>query len=63
MTVLQGALKLAYGPVLDSLKTMSFGVGSYALVPANSAHTMGASEPTVIIGTAVGPWATHRHSH
>jgi len=63
VAVLQGALKLAYGSVLDSLHTTSYGVGSFALVPANRQHTMGADEPTVIIGTAVGPWATHQHGH
>jgi quercetin dioxygenase-like cupin family protein len=63
VAVLQGVLKLAYGSTLDSVHTTSFGVGSFALVPANRQHTMGADEPTVIIGTAVGPWATHRHEH
>lgn len=63
VAVLQGVLKLAYGPTLDSLHTTSFGVGSFALVPANRPHTMGANEPTVIIGTAVGPWKTQQHQH
>jgi hypothetical protein len=38
-----------------------YGVGSYVLVPKNVQHTMGATVDTIIIGTAVGPWATHRH--
>lgn len=63
VAVLQGTLKLSYGPSLDSLHTTSFGVGSFALVPANRQHTMGADEPTVIIGTAVGPWKTQQHHH
>jgi hypothetical protein len=38
-----------------------YGVGAYVLVPKNVEHTMGAKVDTIIVGTAVGPWATHRH--
>jgi quercetin dioxygenase-like cupin family protein len=62
VALVQGALRLAYGPALDSTAAARYPVGSYVLVPANTAHTMGADEATIIIGTAVGPWVTHHHT-
>lgn len=62
VVVVQGALRLSYGPVLDSTSAKAYPVGSYVLVPANSRHTMGADVPTVIIGTAIGPWHTDHNA-
>ena len=58
---MQGELKVAYGPVLDKTHAKGYGVGSFILVPKDVQHTMGATVDTIIIGTASGPWATHRH--
>lgn len=57
--VVSGNLRLAYGDSFDRSATRSFGPGSYVLVPAGAVHYDGADEDTLIIGTAVGPWATH----
>jgi quercetin dioxygenase-like cupin family protein len=61
VAVVKGELKVAFGPALDKANARGYGVGSYVLVPKNVQHTMGATVDTIIIGTAVGPWATHRH--
>ncbi|HET7105854.1 MAG TPA: cupin domain-containing protein [Candidatus Acidoferrum sp.] len=61
VVVVQGALKVSFGETLDLEHMKSYPAGTYLLVPANVKHTMAADEDTVIIGTAVGPWATHRH--
>jgi quercetin dioxygenase-like cupin family protein len=61
VAVVQGALKVTFGETLDLDHMTSYPVGSYLLVPANVKHTMAADVDTVIIGTAVGPWATHHH--
>jgi quercetin dioxygenase-like cupin family protein len=61
VAVVQGELKVAYGPALNKAGAKGYAVGSYILVPKNVQHTMGATVDTIIIGTAVGPWATHRH--
>ena len=61
VAVVQGELKVAYGPAIDKAHAKGFGVGSFILVPKNVQHTMGATVDTIIIGTASGPWATHRH--
>lgn len=63
VAVLTGALRLAYGNRLDRQHAARLPRGTFALVPANRQHTMGADEDTIIIGTAVGPWATHRHEN
>jgi quercetin dioxygenase-like cupin family protein len=62
VAVVKGELLVAYGPALDKEHATGYGVGAYVLVPKNVQHTMGAKVDTIIIGTAVGPWATHRHS-
>ena len=59
VAVLSGSLYLGYGNAHDDAKLMGFGAGSYVLVPANARHFDGSDEDTLIIGTAVGPWATH----
>jgi hypothetical protein len=46
---------------LEKEHAKGYGVGAYVLVPKNVQHTMGAKVDTIIVGTAVGPWATHRH--
>ncbi len=61
VAVIQGELKVAYGPALDKAGAKGYAVGSFILVPKNVQHTMGATVDTIIIGSAVGPWATHRH--
>lgn len=63
VAVVQGELKVAFGSSLDKANAKGHGVGSFLLVPKNIQHTMGATVDTIIIGTAVGPWATHRHEH
>jgi hypothetical protein len=59
VVVISGTLYLGYGDAHDDDKLVGYGAGSYVLVPANSRHFDGAYEDTLIIGTAVGPWATH----
>ena len=61
VAVISGALSISFGEKLDKERAKSYPVGSYLLVPANVKHTMGATVDTIIIGTAIGPWATHRH--
>jgi quercetin dioxygenase-like cupin family protein len=61
VAVIQGVLKVAIGETLDLKNLKSYPVGSFLMVPANLWHTMAADEPTIIVGTAVGPWKTHRH--
>jgi hypothetical protein len=58
VAVISGKLKLAYGISFDRAATDVFGPGAFVLVPANAIHYDGADEDTLIIGTAVGPWAT-----
>ncbi|MEP7134713.1 MAG: cupin domain-containing protein [Chloroflexota bacterium] len=59
ITVLQGKLYLGYGDKHEEEKLQAYEAGSYILVPADAKHFDGSYEDTVIIGTAVGPWATH----
>jgi quercetin dioxygenase-like cupin family protein len=61
VAVISGALGVSVGEELDKKGAKSYPVGSFLLVPANVKHTMGATVDTIIIGTAMGPWATHRH--
>ena len=61
VAVLQGALRVSFGDKLDKENAKPYPVGTFLLVPANLQHTMGADVDTIIIGTAVGPWATHHH--
>jgi hypothetical protein len=61
VAVIQGALKVSFGETLDLEHMTAYPVGSFLLVPASAKHTMGADVDTIIIGTAMGPWATHRH--
>jgi hypothetical protein len=57
--VLKGSLSLAYGEEFDHAKLEVFPAGSFILVPANARHFDGSTEDTIIVGTALGPWATH----
>jgi Domain of unknown function (DUF4437) len=59
VTVLKGSLHLAYGDEFDSAKLEVFPAGSFVVVPAKSRHFDGSDEDTIIVGTALGPWATH----
>ncbi len=61
VAVIQGALKVSFGEKLDLDNMQTYSVGSFLLVPANLKHTMAADVDTIIIGTAVGPWATHHN--
>jgi len=61
VAVIQGALKVSFGETLDLEHARAYPAGSFLLVPANVKHTMAADEDTILIGTAVGPWSTHRH--
>lgn len=61
VAVVQGALKVGFGPNPTHFET--YPVGSFLFVPANVEHTMAADEDTILIGTATGPWATHHHDH
>jgi hypothetical protein len=54
VAVIQDALKVSLG---ETLGLAHMTVGSFLLVPANVKHTMAAKVDTLIIGTAVGPWA------
>jgi quercetin dioxygenase-like cupin family protein len=61
VAVVQGALKVGFGPNPTHFET--YPVGSLLFVPANVEHTMAADEDTILIGTATGPWSTHHHDH
>ncbi|OYU16370.1 MAG: hypothetical protein CFE37_01450 [Alphaproteobacteria bacterium PA4] len=58
VVVARGTLRLGYGNVLDKARVQAFPTGSVLIVPAGARHFDGASEDTIIIGTAVGPWTT-----
>lgn len=58
VVVARGTLRLGYGDTLDKAKVGVFPSGSLLIVPAGARHFDGASEDTIIIGTAVGPWTT-----
>jgi quercetin dioxygenase-like cupin family protein len=58
IVVVRGELRLGYGPTLDRSAATAYPVGSFLRVPADAVHFDGAEVDTVIIGTAVGPWAT-----
>jgi quercetin dioxygenase-like cupin family protein len=60
VAVVQGVLKVSFGETMDLEHLKPYSVGSFLFVPANTKHTMAADEDTVIIGTATGPWHTHR---
>lgn len=59
IAVVKGTLYLGYGDRHDEQALRAFGAGGRVLVPANAKHFDGSREDTIIIGTAVGPWATH----
>jgi hypothetical protein len=60
VAVVQGVLKVSFGDTLDLEHLKPYPVGTFLYVPANAKHTMAADEDTIIIGTAAGPWHTHR---
>lgn len=59
VVVAQGELRLGYGRSLRKDEADRFETGSFLHVPADAVHFDGAEEDTIIVGTAVGPWATH----
>ncbi len=61
VAVVQGALKISFGDRLDLDHMQTYSSGAFLLVPANVKHTMAADVDTIIIGTAIGPWATHHN--
>lgn len=56
--VAKGTLRLGYGDRLDRGAATAWPAGSVLLVPAGARHFDGATEDTIIIGMAVGPWTT-----
>lgn len=56
--VMQGALHLAYNNDFAPKRAQVFEAGSILLVPACATHFDGATEDTLIIGVATGPWRT-----
>ena len=60
VAVVQGVLKVSFGETMDLEHLKPYSVGTFLFVPANTKHTMAADEDTIIIGTASGPWHTHR---
>ncbi|KPF68443.1 hypothetical protein IP88_11800 [alpha proteobacterium AAP81b] len=56
--VARGTLRLGYGDRLDKSAALHHPAGSILLVPAGARHFDGATEDTIIIGTAIGPWST-----
>jgi quercetin dioxygenase-like cupin family protein len=61
VAVILGALKVGFGENVDLNHLTSYPVGSFLFVPANVEHVMAADVDTILIGTAVGPWATTHH--
>lgn len=57
--VVSGALHLGYGDALDRARAEIHPAGSYLIVPAGARHFDGSDQETLILGTAIGPWATH----
>ena len=57
--VAHGTLYLGYGEVFEREKVQAHPAGSYLIVPAGARHFDGSDEETLIVGVAVGPWATH----
>jgi quercetin dioxygenase-like cupin family protein len=58
IVVARGELRLGYGATMERSAAIAYPVGSFLCVPADAVHFDGAEMDTVIIGTAVGPWAT-----
>jgi quercetin dioxygenase-like cupin family protein len=56
--VASGVLSIGYGATLSPDRAETFGTGSFIFVPAGTVHFDGSEEDTVLIGTAIGPWAT-----
>ncbi len=56
--VARGTLRIGYGAAMDKGKATAYPAGSYVVVPATAVHFDGSDEDTLIIGTAIGPWAT-----
>ena len=56
--VAKGTLRLGYGEHLEHGAATAFPAGSMLIVPAGARHFDGATEDTIIIGTATGPWTT-----
>ncbi len=56
--VAKGTLYLGYGDEMDKAKAKAYPAGSYIVVPANMRHFDGSDEDTLILGMAIGPWAT-----
>lgn len=58
VVVAKGELRLGYGRTLTKGDADRFVAGSFLHVPAGAVHFDGAEEDTIIVGSAVGPWAT-----
>ena len=58
VAVIQGELRLGYGPAFDPPAALPHRAGSELLVPAGAVHFDGSQVDTLILGLAVGPWIT-----
>jgi quercetin dioxygenase-like cupin family protein len=58
IVVARGELRLGYGKKMKRSAATAYPVGSFLCVPAGVVHFDGAEIDTIIVGTAVGPWAT-----
>ena len=56
--VAKGTLYLGDGEIEDRSRSQAFPAGSLVIVPAPAVHFDGSDQETVIVGCAVGPWAT-----
>lgn len=56
--VAKGTLRLGYGDRFEHGAATAYPAGSMLIVPAGASHFDGATEDTIIIGTATGPWTT-----
>lgn len=59
VAVMRGTLYLGYGDAHDDTRLVAYPAGSFVLVPTGAPHFDGSHEDTLIVGTALGPWATH----
>jgi quercetin dioxygenase-like cupin family protein len=58
VAVMQGSLRLGFGPVANRAETVLVRAGEFFIVRGNQLHFEGAEEDCLIIGTAQGGWKT-----
>jgi hypothetical protein len=59
IAVLSGTFYLGYGDRHADEKLQALRTGGMAFVPAGARHFDGSYEDTILVGTALGPWATY----